>query len=136
MMEATPATALEVPEPKFLLEFLIVALDPPAQLGQSDQTRERRVGRQVGEPVLGRFFLPFWPLGQQPQLGPGLAAVIVPMSRADPQGGEARGESALAALAPGHGLPCPGRQGPGKRLGRHRLVPGLTPQPGRRPAPT
>ena len=39
MMEATPATALEVPEPKFLLKFLIVTLDPPAQLGQSDQTR-------------------------------------------------------------------------------------------------
>ena len=100
MMEATPATALEGPEPKLLLEFLIVALDPPAQLGQADQRLERGVGRQAGQPVPGRLFLAFWPFGQQPQLGPGLTAVMVPVPRADPQGGKARGEIALAALAP------------------------------------
>ena len=33
MMEATPSSSLIVTEPKLLLEILVVALDPPAQLG-------------------------------------------------------------------------------------------------------
>ena len=37
MMEAAPGTALEVVKPQFLLEFLEVALDSPAQLGGPDQ---------------------------------------------------------------------------------------------------
>src|SRR3954471_22301244 len=36
MVEATPAAALEVPEPKFLLEVLVVALDAPPELGEFD----------------------------------------------------------------------------------------------------
>ena len=31
-MKPTPAAALEVPEPELLLQLLVVALDPPAQL--------------------------------------------------------------------------------------------------------
>ena len=37
MMEATPAAPFIVAEPDLLLEFLIVALDAPAQLGEIDQ---------------------------------------------------------------------------------------------------
>ena len=37
MMEAAPGTALKVVEPQLLLEFLKVALNSPAQLGNSDQ---------------------------------------------------------------------------------------------------
>ena len=37
MMEATPAAPFVVTEPDLLLEFLIVALDAPAQLGEIDQ---------------------------------------------------------------------------------------------------
>jgi hypothetical protein len=52
MMEATPATALEVPEPKLLLEFLVVTFDPPAQLGQADQRLERACRYEGQKPGL------------------------------------------------------------------------------------
>ena len=41
MMEATPAAPFIVAEPDLLLEFLIVALDAPAQFGGIDQIDER-----------------------------------------------------------------------------------------------
>ena len=33
MVKASPASSFEVIEPEFLLEFLVVALDPPPQFG-------------------------------------------------------------------------------------------------------
>ena len=48
MMEATPGTTLEVVKPQLLLEFLEVALDSPAQLGNSDQFLKWCGGGQVG----------------------------------------------------------------------------------------
>ena len=36
-MEPAPAAPLIVPQPEFLLELLVVALDPPAQLGKRDE---------------------------------------------------------------------------------------------------
>jgi hypothetical protein len=39
-MEAKPPAPLEVPEPDLLLEFLVIALDAPAQLGQADELSE------------------------------------------------------------------------------------------------
>ena len=55
MMEATPAAAFIMPEPDLLLEFLIIALDAPAQLGSVDQIAECDAARQGREPVLGRL---------------------------------------------------------------------------------
>ena len=46
MMKAAPTAPLEMRKPDLLLEFLIVALDPPAQLGKVDQAIE---GDVVGE---------------------------------------------------------------------------------------
>src|SRR5258705_3773759 len=66
MMEAAPAASLVVTKPDLLLEFLIVALNAPAQLGKIDEPREADVLRQCGEPVLGRLGFPFGPLDQQP----------------------------------------------------------------------
>jgi len=40
-MEAAPSASLEVSEANLLLEFLIVALDAPAQFGGIDQIDER-----------------------------------------------------------------------------------------------
>src|SRR4029450_13030130 len=62
MVEAAPAAALVVPEPEFLLELLVIAVDGPAELGAFDQARETNVRRQGREPVLGRFLLAFRPL--------------------------------------------------------------------------
>ena len=37
VVEAAPAAALEVVEPDLLLELLVVAFDPPAELGEADE---------------------------------------------------------------------------------------------------
>jgi hypothetical protein len=50
MVEAAPAAPLEVVQADLLLEFLIVPLDAPAQLGEVDEFAEadlRRQGRDV-----------------------------------------------------------------------------------------
>jgi len=44
MVEAAPSSPFESPEPDFLLEFLIVALDPPAHLGNINELPERYRG--------------------------------------------------------------------------------------------
>src|SRR5665213_3467472 len=46
VVKATPVAPLIVTEPEFLLQFLIVALDAPAQLDQTDQFFEGDTRRQ------------------------------------------------------------------------------------------
>src|SRR3954463_12208102 len=68
MMKAAPAASFVMVEPKFLLEILIIPLNPPAQLGpvnQIDQGGGRRQGRK---PVLARLRVARRPLDQQPLL--------------------------------------------------------------------
>jgi hypothetical protein len=77
MMEAAPGTALEMIEPQFLLEFLAVALDAPAQLGSPDQLLERRGGGEVGQPILGGFGVAVGPLDEQPLLAMREGAPVV-----------------------------------------------------------
>jgi hypothetical protein len=57
MMEAAPAAASEMVQPELVFELLVVALDPPAQLGEVDEIGEGRRCRQGREPaalVLGK----------------------------------------------------------------------------------
>src|SRR4051812_47197591 len=68
MVEAAPAAALVVPEPDFLLEILVVPLDPPAQLSQVDHLLEADLLGQGRQPVLRRLRLALGPLDQQPFL--------------------------------------------------------------------
>src|ERR1700678_3873030 len=51
VMEAAPASPLEMGEAEFTFEFLIVALDAPAQFGGVDENIDRRVFRQGRKPV-------------------------------------------------------------------------------------
>src|SRR5215472_18920156 len=97
MMEAAPGTALEVVESQLLLEFLEVALDAPAQLGQPDQLLKRRGGCEVGQPILGRFGAAFGPLDEQPLLAMREGAPVVAVGGTHPDGG--------SALTPGHCAP-------------------------------
>src|SRR6266849_5548613 len=73
-MEAAPSAALEMSEPHLLLEFLIVALDAPAQLGKVHQAMEGDAFGKGREPVFGRLLLAFGPLDQQPLFRSALAA--------------------------------------------------------------
>src|ERR1700761_5189418 len=100
MMKAAPVAALVVAKTELLLQFLVVALDPPARLGDLDQPLERAAPGQVGEPVLGRLGIAFGPLDQQPLFRPGLGALRVAMGGTHPHASEARGQLALGSLAP------------------------------------
>ena len=64
MMEAAPSSALVMIKPDLLLQFEVVALDPPAELGQIDQALERDVDWQRGKPVVIRFGFTLRPFDQ------------------------------------------------------------------------
>src|SRR5437879_5911940 len=100
MMEAAPAAPFEMAEPDLLLEFLIVALDAPAQFGEVNQTMEGNVLRKRREPVLGRLLLAFGPLDQQPFFRMALAAIEIAPRGANPHTGKARGQLLGRTLSP------------------------------------
>ena len=70
---------------KFLLEFLVVPFDPPAEFGAIDQCLEADIGRQGGQPVLGRLVLVCGSFNHQPLLG----RLLRPRDRADTPAGKA-----------------------------------------------
>lgn len=104
-MEAAPTSALTMAKADLLLEFLIIPFDPPSQLGLIDEVRKLAIFRQDREPVLGRFDLALRPLDEEPFLIPWCGAPVIAMSRTDADGGKARGERRLGALAPGDAAP-------------------------------
>ena len=69
VVKASPASTFIVIEAQFLLEFLIVALDPPAQFGSFDKGREGCIRRQGREPVFGRRAFVLRPFDEQPLFG-------------------------------------------------------------------
>jgi hypothetical protein len=119
MMEAAPSSALVVIKPDLLLQLEIVALDPPAELGQIDQALECDVGLQRGKPVVIRLGLAVRPLDQQPLFGGA-------MRHAHPQAGKARGQDCIGSHPPSDLLPGIEGKLQGQRLDRDRLKPLVT----------
>ena len=78
-MKAAPSASFIVAEPEFLLQFLIVALDPPAQFGEIDEIPQRHIGWQTGQPILRRFGFPVRPLDQTPFFRSGADTIVVTM---------------------------------------------------------
>ena len=77
MLEAPPPPALEMIQPEFVLEFLVVAFDAPPQLREADEVSDRDRLRQRRQPVLRRLGVARGPLDQQPLFGPGRGALVV-----------------------------------------------------------
>ena len=115
-MEAAPAAALVMPEPEFLLEFLVIALDAPAQFRRIDQAREGDVLRQGREPVLGGLRLSRRPFDEEPFLRTRRPQEGVAMGRAHALPGKARGEPVSRAFPPPHLGPGVLRQTQRERL--------------------
>src|SRR5260370_8321536 len=113
MMEATPAAALEMIQPQLVLELLIVALDPPAQLGEADELGDGGRLRQRREPVLGGRAVAPWPFDQQPLFRPRCRALLIAMGGPHAQAREARAHRAPRPFAPRHRPPRRRRQGGG-----------------------
>lgn len=124
VVEAAPSASLEVSEPDLLLELLIVAFDPPAQLGEFDQAAEGDVVGYGREPVLGRLRLTFGPLDQQPLFVSAGGEIVIAMAGANPNPGEAGGQPVGRALAPPDRPPCLRRQTEREVLRRDGLVVG------------
>jgi hypothetical protein len=53
VMEASPPAPFIIAEAEFLLQLLVVALDPPSQLGDIDQTRKADLLGSVASQYLG-----------------------------------------------------------------------------------
>src|ERR1700674_1688288 len=123
MMEAAPSSTLVMIEPNLLLQFEIVALDPPAELGQIDQALERDVGWQGGKPVVIRLGFAVRPFDQQPLFGGGLAPPGGAMCHTHPQAGKARGQDCIGPRPPADLLPGIEGKLQGQRLDRDRLTP-------------
>jgi hypothetical protein len=107
---------------QFLLQLLIIALDPPSQLCEINQTFEGDILWQSGKPILGRLGFSLRPLDQQPLFGARLGQQGVAMGRPHPLPCKARREPIRGALAPRDILPRLRRQAESERLDRDRLM--------------
>src|SRR5262245_62889842 len=90
VMETAPAAALEMIEAQFLFEFLIIALNAPAQLGEAHEVGEGCCHWQRRQPILGGVGRGARPLDEEPLFGPGCRAPLVAVGRSHPEPGEAR----------------------------------------------
>ena len=109
-MKAAPSASFIVAEPEFLLQFLIVALDPPAQFGEIDEIPQRHIGWQTGQPILRRFGFPFRPLDQTPFFRSGADTIVVTMRWPHPHRSKSRRQFGVAAFTPGDPMPLLFRQ--------------------------
>src|SRR4029077_16000213 len=134
VMEAPPSAPLEMPEPDFLLELLIITLDAPAQLGEVDQAIEGDVVGKGREPVFGWFALTLWPFDQQPFLRARMGTLIIAMGSTPSHTSKARNQRFSAAFPPFDRAPSPFRKPKRKRLDANRLMSGIAAKPRRRPA--
>ena len=88
MMKPAPVPALKMPQTKLMLQFFVVALDVPAQFGDSNQFAQRDRRRKIGQPIFCWLLFPCGPLDQQPLLRMWFLASVVAMGRSNTNGGK------------------------------------------------
>ena len=136
MMEAAPASPLEMREAEFAFQFLVVALDPPTQFGRVDENIERGAFGQGRKPVFRRLLFALGPFDEKPFEGMGRRALPIARGRPYPHGGKARGQDFVGALSPRDDAPSllgkPHRQ----FLGGDRRMFAVTPDARCRAAPS
>src|ERR1700739_3608675 len=103
MMEAPPSAALIVAEADFLFEFLIVALDAPAQLGEVDESAERHALVDGCEPEFCRRSFILRPFDKQRLFGETRFAPH--RGGVHAHAGKARPQFRVAAFPPRDGAP-------------------------------
>ena len=119
-MEAAPASPFEMGEAEFAFEFLVVALDAPAQFGRVDENVDGRVFGQGRKPVFGRLFFALGPFAEKPFQRMGRRNLPVPRSRPNPHGREARRQDFVRALPPWNDAPSLLGKPPRQCLGGNR----------------
>lgn len=121
-MKASPTAPLEVPQAEFLLEVLIVALDTPAQLGQTYQFAQRCGRRQVAQEVLCRFRFLAGPFDEKPLLRTRFCALAIPVRTTHSDSGKTSAQRRVAAFPPTDCAVLLLGQLQGQSLGADRLV--------------
>src|SRR5437867_5385019 len=134
VVEAAPTAPFEVAEPDLLLEFLIVALNAPAQFCQVDQPMEGDLFGNGREPIFCRLGLVLRPLDQQPFFRAALGEVVIAMGNPYAHPSKARGELLGRTFAPRDRAPCLCRQAEREFLDRDWLMMAITPYQLRRPS--
>jgi hypothetical protein len=66
VVKAAPPSSLIMIEPEFLLELLIITLNPPAQFGVLNERRDGRIRRQSRKPIFSRLVFATGPLNKKP----------------------------------------------------------------------
>src|SRR6059058_1286554 len=103
MMETRPSSPLVVPEPDFLLELLIIALNSPAQFCEIDKSAEGHLLIDSREPILRGRRLSKRPFDQQRFFS---ACAGAPHWRsAHANAGKARAQPLVRSLPPGDRAP-------------------------------
>ena len=110
VVEAAPSAPFMITKAEFLLELLIVALDPPPQLGKIDQAIKRDVLRQSGKPILGRLGFSWRPLDQQPLFWARLGQQGIAMPHGSSPWAEAHGRTRCRAKRDDSQSALPSRQ--------------------------
>src|SRR5262245_12207435 len=87
-----PSPSFKMSQPYRLLEFLIVAFDPPSQLGNVAELTERDVLRKRRQPIFDRLLLAIGPFNQQPFLRPTVGEPVIPMRDPNAHTGNSRGQ--------------------------------------------
>jgi hypothetical protein len=97
-LPAGERAALEVIEPEFVFQFLILLLDRPALVRESHEGAQQRRGRQVHQVVFGAVARPPCAFAEQPHLRrePPVAPIV---GGGDARRAEARARDRLGAVA-------------------------------------
>src|SRR4249919_1510280 len=126
VVEAAPSSSFEVAEADLLLEFLVIALDAPAQLGKVDQTTEGDAFGKGRKPVFGWLLLSLGPLDQQPLFRSIVGELIITMRDTNPHERKSRGQPLGRAFPPFDRAPGALGQVTRERLDRVRSMFGVT----------
>jgi hypothetical protein len=122
VVEAPPASSLEVIETDLLLQLLVVAFDSPADLREANELLFGGVRGHGGKPDLGELRLSSWPLDDKPFQIARRMPKLVSVSRPDTQKGKARSHVAAATLPPCDRLPRRRWQTVSKKANRKRSL--------------
>src|SRR3974390_1052094 len=127
MVKAAPTSPLEMAKADLPFEFLVVALNAPAQLGDIDQLTESNVRWKRRKPIFGRRSFALRPLDQQPFLRPALSEPVISMCRTNAHTRKTRRHPFCRPLTPPDLVPSMRGQPDRKLLDRDRVVFAITP---------
>ena len=107
MMEPSPAAPFKMSQTDLLLEFLVIPLDAPSELGDIDQAGAGEVVGEGRQHILGGLLFALGPFDQQPFLGAWiLGEKSLAMGGAHAHTCETRGEPLACAFSPLHYPPA------------------------------